>query len=718
MGNDTKSLTLKIKADVDEAKKNIDRFGSSVKSMAASLAGALGVGFSFKAIIDETVRAEKAMAQIEARIKSTGAAAGFTAPQLAEMASALQKATTFSDEAVLEMQSVLLTFQNVQGDVFRQATEAALDLSTGLGQDLKNSAMQLGKALENPVQGLTALRRIGVQFTDEQENLIKNFVRTGDVASAQQIILKRVEQGFGGAARAARDTLGGALQGLQNAFGDLLEAKGGLKDAKVAIEDLTRVLQDPNTAAAVDNITTVVIKGLGKIAEFVTAVNFLINGPTEEIGKLDVAVDKIDRKISALRNSLNNSRALRAVGSGFDTSGLDTKLFESDESVNKRLAELATEREQLIKRLDDLHRKRGEELMKQSAAGGRTAPTAGPATPTGAPPPSEEFEKALADLERRIALLGQEMAVEQTLFEIQQGRYRDLAQNEQDALLAAARRLDAAKAAQTFEQENESDLRQQIQVEEDYNRALEGMAERLRDTLDPTRALYREIAQLDELLARGKITANEWLQATANVQSQIEEIGKKTEDTTKGMSEFSKNAARNMQGVFSSYFFDVMQGRITDLGNLFAQMLERMVAEMAAQALVMAMFGGGWGSMLASSFHSGGVVGSGGATRAASPLSFAFAPRMHAGGAFGLRDDEVPAILQRGEVVLSRDQVRGAGAGNVKVQIENKGTPQEVSDSQVTFDPDGMMVNVVLKDIARGGPISGGLARAFNLRRS
>jgi hypothetical protein len=162
-----------------------------------------------------------------------------------------------------------------------------------------------------------------------------------------------------------------------------------------------------------------------------------------------------------------------------------------------------------------------------------------------------------------------------------------------------------------------------------------------------------------------------------------------------------------------------MEGRMTNLGDLFAQMLERMVAEMAAKALVMALFGGATGGGgFASMFHSGGVVGSGGATRAVSPLAFAFAPRLHSGGAFGLKDDEVPAILQSGEVVLSRDQVRGAGAGNVKVQIENKGTPQEVSDSQVTFDPEGMMVNVVLKDIERGGRISNGMARAFNLRRS
>jgi len=67
--------------------------------------------------------------------------------------------------------------------------------------------------------------------------------------------------------------------------------------------------------------------------------------------------------------------------------------------------------------------------------------------------------------------------------------------------------------------------------------------------------------------------------------------------------------------------------------------------------------------------------------------------------------------------VMTPEQLRG-GPGNVKVQIENKGTPQEVADSQVTFDPDGMVVSILLKDLARGGPVSGGLARAFNLRRT
>ena len=43
------------------------------------------------------------------------------------------------------------------------------------------------------------------------------------------------------------------------------------------------------------------------------------------------------------------------------------------------------------------------------------------------------------------------------------------------------------------------------------------------------------------------------------------------------------------------------------------------------------------------------------------PLTFANAPRMHAGGWAGIKPDEVPAILQRGERVLSRREAAGYG---------------------------------------------------------
>lgn len=725
MANDSKSLTLRIKGDVTQARKDIaglsgelGKLGSSVKSVGGLLKGvfaAAGVGLAIRAIISNSVRAEQALAQVEARIKSTGAVAGFTTQQLAAHAAELQKATTFGDEDILEMQAALLSFRNVQGDVFRQATVAALNLSTALGQDAKNSALTLGKALEDPVQGLTALRRIGVVFTDEQEKLIKGFVRTGDVASAQRLILERVEQGYGGAARAARDTLGGSLKALQEAFGDLLEAKGGMNDAREGIEKLVGVLQDPQTVAAVESIVSVVVKGLNKLAEFTTAVHFLVTGPADDMGKLEAEIDKLDRKIELRRKALQDPRALR--GTGFGEGQYSTGLFASEEAINRELNVLVFNRTALMRQLDELHRKRGEELMQGSAAGGRAGTAAG--APTGGLPSSEEYTKALGDMERRIALLGKEYAAEQMLFEVQQGRYKGLAQNEKDALVAAAQKLDAAQARANFDKETAADLERLIREEDEYNAKLEESAEKLRNTLDPARQLYAEFARLDELLRLNKITIEEWMDGTLEVQGRLDDLGDKTKKTADEMAEFSKNAARNMQSVFGQYFFDAMQGRMTNLGDLFEQMLQRMVAEMLAKAVVMSIFGafGGGGGIAAGLFHGGGVVGRGGASRQVSPFAFFGAQRMHDGGIAGLRDDEVPAILKKGETVLTPDQLGGGGRGNVKIEVENRGTPQQAVDTDVKFDAEGMVVKVLLDDLHKGGRISGGLASTFNLRR-
>lgn len=270
-----------------------------------------------------------------------------------------------------------------------------------------------------------------------------------------------------------------------------------------------------------------------------------------------------------------------------------------------------------------------------------------------------------------------------------------------------------------FDKEARRDLERLIREEEQYNEALEKSAEQLRNTLDPARQFYAEMARLDELLARGKITRDEWLAGTLEVQGRLDDLGKETKKTTDEMTEFSKNAARNMQGVFSQYFFDVMEGRMTSLGDLFEQMLKRMAAEMLAKATVEAIFGafGGGGGLLAGVFHSGGVVGRDSATREVSPFAFIGAQRLHEGGTAGLRDDEVPAILKRGEMVLTPEQMRGGFAGDVKVTVENKGTPIQAADTQVSFDVGGMTVKVITEDIHRGGPISGALSRTFNLRR-
>ena len=204
--------------------------------------GLTAVSRTFRAITANTVRQEQALAQVEARIRSTSGAAGLTTAQLARMAAGFQRVTSFGDEAILEAQSVLLSFRNLSGDVIEGATEATLNLSTALGQDLRSAAIQLGKALDDPARGLTALSRSGTTFSDAQKQLIADLVETGDKAAAQQIILRELEVQYGGAAEAARNTLGGALQALSNTWGDLLESSN-TGAATTAINGLNSSLQ-------------------------------------------------------------------------------------------------------------------------------------------------------------------------------------------------------------------------------------------------------------------------------------------------------------------------------------------------------------------------------------------------------------------------------------------------------------------------------------------
>lgn len=226
--------------------KEFVREGLGIDKVSSSFSGFKGVlgGLGIAALLvqvkrlfgftlEASDRQAKAVAQIEAAIKSTGGAAGLTSKELQEMASGLQQVTKVGDEVILEGQSILLTFTKIGKEIFPEVTERALDVSERLGQDLKSSVTQLGKALNDPIAGLSALSRVGIQFSDSQKEAIKAAVDAGDVLSAQKIILKELEVEFGGAARAARETWGGSIDAAKNAAGDFLEkvGEGGLNGA-------------------------------------------------------------------------------------------------------------------------------------------------------------------------------------------------------------------------------------------------------------------------------------------------------------------------------------------------------------------------------------------------------------------------------------------------------------------------------------------------------
>ena len=240
---------------------------------AAAVGLAAGLGLSVK----EAMEAQQVQAQLEAVLKSTGGIAGVTAEQANKLATNLGNLTRFGDEAVLSGENMLLTFTNIGKDVFPEATQTMLDMSQALGQDVTASAMQLGKALNDPVQGVTALRRVGVQLTDAQEEQIKAMVESGDVMGAQKVILAELRKEFGGSAEAAGNTFAGQLDRLRNSFSNTAESVGNalLPSIQILADKLLTFVQSEKFQAWIQKVADWLANELPPAIQ--TASDFLTN---------------------------------------------------------------------------------------------------------------------------------------------------------------------------------------------------------------------------------------------------------------------------------------------------------------------------------------------------------------------------------------------------------------------------------------------------------
>lgn len=219
-----------------QQKIGIGRYGKALGGLRSSLlklGAAFGVGFGVQqlrsfatASVDAFREQQKAIAQVEAGLKSTGNQVGITSEKLQQMASDLQSKTLFGDEEILkDATAQLLTFTNIAGDNFGRTQEAVLDLATRLDGDLKSASIQLGKALNDPVANLSALSRSGIQFSQSQKDVIKALTESGKLAEAQTIILDELNKQYGGSAEAAAEADGGLTQ-LSNTIGDAKEKFG------------------------------------------------------------------------------------------------------------------------------------------------------------------------------------------------------------------------------------------------------------------------------------------------------------------------------------------------------------------------------------------------------------------------------------------------------------------------------------------------------------
>lgn len=609
-----------------EMAKSFQATGKVIGTAIAAGAGVAATGLAL--VIKSTIEAEKAQAQLDAVLKSTKGAAGLAADEILAMSGELQKLSTYGDEAITGAQSLLLTFTQIGRDVFPVATQAVLDMATALDKDLNSAAQMVGKALNDPVKGVAALAEAGVQFSKDQRQMIETLSETGRVADAQRIILKELETQFGGSAKAARDTLGGAFEALKNAAGDLLEGDAGsFQGLKEGINDLTDTLSSSATRKAFANLVRDMADVANAAANAITWVDKMRQVAQLGTGSLalgDASSEALKERRKQLQANIDlgkqwrqeEGNLLERLTGGRDFSAYDAMVDE-------------------VRRIDAL-------LNYQSSGTGNgrgrgvqvniRPPAAAPAGGSGGGgkgggkatrDPYSLADSLIADREALAKLLEEEERA-RTQFEAWAAQ---LSGPVADANYRYARDLEelnelAAKGAIGSDELT----RAQENLRKEHERNVEAIQERL----EPGKQLLKDLQFELDLMKLTNAERATAIQLRGLDTEQIRKYGDAIAETNRKIMENAEQAdfMDGWRGEFQDFFSDVLTGT-KSIGDAFEDMLSNisaMIAERIAQNWVDQLFGqmgttnggaagggeGGWLSGLASIFSSFGGSRAGG----------------------------------------------------------------------------------------------------------
>ena len=283
--------TKNFSNNLQKAGKSALTFGSVLKtgmSLAfgaiTALAGALFAFLpNFIKMGEEARKSELRLENIAKQMGLFGDNTKNVTERLSDYAEAISFATGVDDELVRSAEAILLTFKELAktadttGGAFDRATIAAIDLAAAGFGDAESNAKQLGKALQDPIKGLTALRKAGVTFTDAEKKKIKALVESGKLLKAQELILGAIETQVGGTAAAtasATDKMNArfenvvetmslallpAVDDIANkmaAWLDSVEGKKAIKDLTKQLEDFGKWIASPEGAQAVKDFAS------------------------------------------------------------------------------------------------------------------------------------------------------------------------------------------------------------------------------------------------------------------------------------------------------------------------------------------------------------------------------------------------------------------------------------------------------------------------------
>ena len=244
----TEVLEMIVKADVKDAKKNLDdleksvddfkdtaedlgkktkdasdaiddlgKTASSTKSTSDALlngllsqaAGWLSVGAAVKKAIDIFKEADAAateerigMARLQAVLDATGRSSETSAKRIDDFASTLEDSLKIDKQAIIDATASLATMGDISTDLFQRVFTASADLAATFGTDIGSAVESLGYALESPVDGITRLRRQGIFVSEEMTQQITYLTEQNRKYEAQLLLLDEVESKVKGTAEA------------------------------------------------------------------------------------------------------------------------------------------------------------------------------------------------------------------------------------------------------------------------------------------------------------------------------------------------------------------------------------------------------------------------------------------------------------------------------------------------------------------------------------
>ena len=736
------AAAARVKAETDRMRQAVVMANSSLGTLMrglgslgaiAGIGGTLSLGAIFGKFISETKNAQMEQAQLAAVLKSTGMAAGFTRAELNAMASDMAAMSTFTAGEINQAQTRLLSYSNIAHEMFPRAMQAVIDTSIRMGMSVTQAAETVGRALDIPSEGLASLSRQGFRFTDDQKKMAKALEDTGRIAEAQGIVIEALESSYGGAAAAARNTLGGAMQALQNQISDLMTGGDGSIDgltsdinsltASLGSEETRRSFQEfvgllANVAEEVLNLTNQFALGMRYSDGFFDALGkYGLTNPAKSAAQ---QLAEVNAQIEKLEGTKSDKLRLWRPGGGMAIVGDPKDSYEGQmrgllQERSYWQAMMGRERDKALRGLNDAF---DMPLFDPPQLAPVTVkPSGGSKSGKGLKRKilydsiedwmgSADGMARLADVEKRYGQIGD--LIENRLT-IAQTKYN--------------RELEAMGQGNWARRVNESlqEIRDKYQdlLEQRRNSSV-GLSEQ--DEAALRAAMEREEQMAVDFYARLKEKQGDWLLGAKDALINYHD---ESANVYQSIGQMVQNSFRGMEDALTTFvttgklsFKDLADSIISDMVRITIQ---QSITGPLAGALGGALSGVFGGSSLPSTASwalpvmpsaKGNVFGSGSDleyyrnTIVSSPTLFQFAK----GGAFGLMGEAGPEAIMPlkrgpdGRLGVSTDAGRGAGDVTVNV-INNSSQPVTASQPKISMDSIGrMVVEVMIADLQRNGP--------------